>query len=91
MGISCDFEVNSMESEIKPTCNKELFKANGQDVCNDVESANTAVAESDEIDGQRATGTVVNLVSPPQEVRFRFEIRFIAITTARAFRRPRPS
>lgn len=30
MGISCDFEAGSMESEIKPTCNKEFIKLNGQ-------------------------------------------------------------
>lgn len=30
MGVSCDFETGSMESEIKPTCNKEFIKLNGQ-------------------------------------------------------------
>lgn len=28
MGISFDFEVKSMESETKPTCNKEIVKIN---------------------------------------------------------------
>lgn len=41
MGISCDFEAGSMESEINPTCNKEIIKLNGQHEL-DAIPANTA-------------------------------------------------
>lgn len=78
MGISCDLEAGSMESEIKPTCNKELIKINGQNVCNEMEAtvAKTALTLSTTppidivaTDEQKPADTVVNLISPiPLEV-----------------------
>lgn len=72
MGISCDVEVGSMDSETKPTCNRESLKLIGQDVCNAAVEAKTAkTALSIVVDGMDAKNptTVIDLVSPtPQEV-----------------------
>lgn len=79
MGISYDLEAESMDSETKPTCNKEFVKLNGQSVCNDLDvtEVRTALTISTPSDGVSAnqktsnTDTVINLVSPtPQEVCF---------------------
>lgn len=87
MGISCDLEAGSMESETKPTCNKEFVKLNGQNVCNELEAttAKTALAipaASDVItvnDKTSTENTIINLVSPaPQEVRFKIPIKHIS-------------
>lgn len=78
MGISYDLEAESMDSETKPTCNKEFVKLNGQNVCNDldVSVAKTALTIPTPSDGvcanqkKSTADTVINLVSPtPQEVR----------------------
>lgn len=69
MGISCDFETGSMESEIKPTCNKEFVKLNG---LNDATDANVATAtkttkQSEVItiaDDDKTTETPANIPSP---------------------------
>lgn len=44
MGISCDFEAGSMESEIKPTCNKEFIKLNGQHELNEMAAKTADIA-----------------------------------------------
>lgn len=71
MGISCDFEAGSMESEIKPTCNKEFVKLNG---LNDATDANVATATTtttikpSEVitiaDDDKTTETPANIPSP---------------------------
>lgn len=81
MGISCDFEAGSMESEIKPTCNKEFIKINGQHSSNDLDETTVnvgavAIAKPSEaqvevitIDDHKTTDTAVNIASPiSQEV-----------------------
>lgn len=70
MGISCDLEVGSMDSETKPTCNRESHKLNGQNACDAVaEAAKTPLSiVVDPIEANHSTN-VIDLVSPtPQEV-----------------------
>lgn len=74
MGISCDLEVGSMDSETKPTCNRDSLKPNGQDACNTAAEATTTAAKTplsivvDTIDASNST-SVIDLVSPtPKEV-----------------------
>lgn len=69
MGISCDFEAGSMESEIKPTCNKEFIKINGP---HGLEAMPAISTPNDHctIDESNSTDIVIDLASsPPQEVR----------------------
>lgn len=73
MGISCDLEVGSMDSETKPTCNRDSLKPNGQVVCDAVAEATTAKTPLsivvDTIDASSSTTSVIDLVSPtPKEV-----------------------
>lgn len=72
MGISCDLEIGSMDSETKPTCNRECLKLNGQDACDAVaETAKTPLSiDCNSSDANTSTTTVINLVSPtpPSEV-----------------------
>lgn len=70
MGISCDLEVGSMDSETKPTCNRDSLKPNGQDACNAAAEATTAAKTplSIVVDTSHST-SVIDLVSPtPKEV-----------------------
>lgn len=73
MGISCDFEAGSMESEIKPTCNKEFIKLNGQHELDGTQAKmataitinhdNTAESDAITIDDAKSTDDVI-LISP---------------------------
>lgn len=67
MGVSFDFEARSMESEIKPTCNREFIKLNGQ---HELEASPAISTETEiiTIDDEKSDD-VVDLASPiPPEV-----------------------
>ncbi|XP_031630550.1 uncharacterized protein LOC116345385 [Contarinia nasturtii] len=80
MGISCDFEAGSMESEIKPTYNKEFIKFNGQHVLDAIPAKTaTTISTNDTtktdpianipsinstIDDSKSTDEIINLTSP---------------------------
>lgn len=69
MGISCDFEAGSMESEIKPTYNKEFIKLDG---LHDLEATPATSTPNDiiTIDMSKTADVVIDLASPTsQEVR----------------------
>lgn len=77
MGISCDLEAGSMESETKPTCNKEFVKINVQNVTNELEASVAKTAQDeDAVKGTESSeNTIINLVSPtPREVCYQFDI-----------------
>lgn len=83
MGISCDFEVGSMDSETKPTCNKGSLKLNnGQNTYDAVAEATTAktplTIAINSNDANNSTN-VIDLVSPtPPEVRLVFLFLFLS-------------
>lgn len=68
MGISCDFEAGSMESEIKPTYNKEFIKLDGP---HDLEAtpATSTPHDAITIDVSKSADVIIDLASP--EVRFK--------------------
>lgn len=84
MGISCDFEAESMESEIKPTCNKEFIKHNGHNELDGTTAKMaTAITINDStepevtiIDDLKSTDDVV-LISPIQTPEVCVQLSFL--------------
>lgn len=64
MGISCDFEAGSMESEIKPTCNEEFIKLHGQHELHEmtVKTADIATAKNTNTNYNNSTEPKVSII-----------------------------